>query len=256
MYKKILLISLISLEIFAAETYNKLEFKGLTQISQEVAKETTNFKNNSYSNDEINDAIKKFYKFNYFTNISVTTENSILTFNFQEKPFIAKLEMTGYKNRDDELKALYSSMNIRKGTMFTQSRIDSAKKALLLALEREGYVNSVVEVSVKNINKTSVLVKFDVNKGDPITITKVTYKGAKALNEDDFEEVISNKESDVYFTWFFGRNDGEMNFEQLEFDSPRIRDLYLQNGYLDAKVTAAFSKIDFNTNIATIEYNL
>jgi len=256
LYKKILLILLISLEIFAAQTYDKLEFKGLTQISKEVAQETTNFKNNSYTIEEINTVIKKFYNFNYFTNISVTNENSKLTFIFEEKPFIAKLEMTGYKNRDDELKVLYSSMNIKKGTMYTKVKIDNAKKALLLALEREGYINSVVEVTVENINKTSVLVKFDVNKGEPITITNISYKGAKTLSADDFEDVISNKESDVYFTWFFGRNDGEMNFEQLEFDSPRIRDLYLQNGYLDAKVTAAFSKVDFNTNSATVEYTI
>ena len=99
-------------------------------------------------------------------------------------------------------------------------------------------------------------IKFDVNKGDSITITKITFQGAKALTEEDFNTIIANKETDVYFTWFFGRNDGEMDFEQLEFDSSRIRDLYLQNGYLDAKVTAAFSKVDFNTNTANIEYTI
>lgn len=256
MYKKIVLSTFISLNIFASETFNNLKFEGLTQISDNVARETTAFKDNTYTSDEINKAIKKFYKFGYFTNIYVTDENSQLTFVFEEKPFIAKLEMTGYKNRDDELNVLYSSMGIKKGTMFTKEKLKKAKKALLLSLEREGYINSVVETSVENINKTSVLLKFDVNKGEPIVITKATYKGAKALTADDFNDVIANKETDVHFTWFFGRNDGEMNFEQLEYDSPRIRDLYLQNGYLDAKVTAAFSKIDFNTNTASIEYTI
>ena len=256
MYKKIILILLITLEIYAAQNYEKIEFKGLTQISEKVARETLNFKNNSYSNDEINKAIQKFYKFNYFTNISVTTENSTLLFTFVEKPFIAKIEMTGYKNREDDLNNLYNSMGIKKGTMYTEYKLKKAKKALLLSLEREGYVNSVVEVTIENINQNSVLITFDVNKGDPITITKIDFKGAKALSESEFNDVIANKEDDEYFTWFFGRNDGEMNFEQLEFDSSRIRDLYLQHGYLDAKVNAAFSKIDFNTNTATVEYTI
>jgi len=256
LYKKIILIVIISINIFASQSYKKLEFKGLTQISTQVAQETTNFKNNSYSEKEINVAIKAFYKFNYFTNIYVNKQDTTLTFIFEEKPFVAKLKMTGYKNREDDLKLLYTSMGIKKGTMYTKKKIQKAKKSLLLALEREGYINSVVEVTVEEINKTSVLIKFDVNKGDPITITKISFKGAKALNEEDFEEVISNKETDVYFTWFFGRNDGEINFEQLKYDSLRIKDLYLQNGYLDAKVTAAFSKIDFNTNTASIEYTI
>ena len=256
MYKKIILILLITLEIYAAQTYEKIEFKGLTQISEKVALETLNFKDNSYSNDEINKAIQKFYNFNYFTNISVATENSTLLFTFVEKPFIAKIEMTGYKNREDDLNNLYNSMGIKKGTMYTEYKLKKAKKALLLSLEREGYVNSVVEVTIENINQNSVLITFDVNKGDPITITKIDFKGAKALSESEFNDVIANKEDDEYFTWFFGRNDGEMNFEQLEFDSSRIRDLYLQHGYLDAKVNAAFSKIDFNTNTATVEYTI
>lgn len=256
MYKKIILILLISLNLYAAENYKKIEFVGLTQISQQVALETVNLKNNTYSNEDINKAIKKFYSFNYFNNISVTNENSILTFVFTEKPFIAKLEMTGYKTREEELQVLYRSMNIKKGNMYTKAKVKKAKEALLLALEREGYINSVAEVTVTNVNETSVLIKFDVNKGDPITITNISFKGAKALDKDELSDVIANKETDVYFTWFFGRNDGEMNFEQLSFDSPRIRDLYLQNGYLDVKVTAAFSKVDFNTNTASVEYTI
>ncbi|MDC0932944.1 outer membrane protein assembly factor BamA [Arcobacteraceae bacterium] len=256
MYKKIIFILLISLNLYSAQNYKEIKFIGLTQISNQVALETVNLQKDSYSNEEINNAIKKFYKFNYFSNISVSNENSILTFSFKEKPFIAKIEMTGYKTREDDLRVLYRSMNVKKGNMYSKEKIQRAKKALLLALEREGYINSVAEVTVTNINDTSVLIKFDVNKGDPITITNITFKGAKALDRDAFSEVIANKETDVYFTWFFGRNDGEMDFEQLAFDSPRIRDLYLQNGYLDAKVTAAFSKVDFNTNTATIEYTI
>ena len=256
MYKKNLLILLISINIIASERFEKIEFLGLTQISNQVAIETTDLKNNTYTVEDINEAIKRFYKFQYFLNIYVTKEKSTLNFHFEEKPFIAKIEMTGYKNRDDELKALYSSMGIKKGTMYTKERVNKAKKSLLLALEREGYINSVVEVSVENINKTSVFIKFAVNKGEAITITKITFKGAKALEVSDFEEVIANKETDKYITWFFGRNDGKMSLEQLAFDSSRIKDLYLQNGYLDAIVTAAFSKIDFNTNTATIEYTI
>jgi len=256
LFKKNILILILSLNIFAADNYKQLSFEGLTQISNEVALETVRFNKNTYTQDQLNDAIKRFYQFNYFTNIFVTKSDNNLIFHFEEKPFIAKLEMTGYKNREDELKFIYSSMGVKKGTMYTEEKIIKAKKALLLSLEREGYINSVVEVTVENINKTSVLIKFEVNKGDPITITKMNFKGAKALDEDDFETVIANKETDTYFTWFFGRNDGEMSFEQLAFDSPRIRDLYLQNGYLDAKVTAAFSKIDFNTNTATVDYSI
>ncbi|MEA2050881.1 MAG: outer membrane protein assembly factor BamA [Campylobacterota bacterium] len=256
MKKSLLLTTLFSCSLFA-QSFTELKFDGLTQISNEIAKDTVKLKTkNNYTINEIDDAIKKFYKFRYFDNIYVTNDNSILTFHFKEKPFIAKLEMSGYKNREDELKSLYLSMGLKKGTMYSQKKIQKAKNTLLLALEREGYINSVVEVDIEKINEDSVALKFNVNKGDEIVIKQVSYKGLKSLDISDVEDVIANKEEDCCFTWFFGQNDGEINFEQLQYDSLRIKDLYLQNGYLDATVSAAFSKVDFNTNTASIQYTI
>lgn len=249
-------ITYISLSALAyANTYDSIEFKNLTQISQEMALETLGVKKNqNISEALINDALKKFYSYNYFDDISVEVIENKLIFNFKEKPFIAKLDMSGYKTRDDELDLLFSTMGLKKGTMYTPRKIEKAKQILLSNLEKEGYINSVIEVDTENINEQSMAVKFNVNKGDQITITKIDYIGAKNLDVGDFEGVIANKETDCCFTWFFGRNDGEMSLEQLDYDSLRIKDLYMQNGYLDAKVSKGFSKIDFNNNTAQIQY--
>jgi len=258
LFKKLILLSTFTTSLLLADgTFKNIQFEGLTQISKEVALETIKLKEeNHYTNEEINKAINNFFSFNYFQDISVSTKENNLIFTFKEHPFISQIEMSGYKNRDDELEALYSSMNIKKGTMYTKKKIESAKNALLAALDREGYINSVVEVEVNTISDTSVAVKFTVNKGEAIIIKKVLYKGATVFDSSDFETMIANKEEDCCFTWFFGQNDGEIDFEQLRLDSPRIRELYLQNGYLDAKVSAAFTKIDFNTNTAQVEYTI
>jgi outer membrane protein insertion porin family len=258
LFKKIILISTLTVSLlFADGTFEKIQFEGLTQISKEVALETITLKNeNNYTNEEINKAINKFYSFNYFQDISVSTKENDLVFTFKEYPFISQIEMTGYKTRDDELELLYTSMNIKKGAMYTKKRIEAAKTELLLALDREGNINSVVEIDVETISDTSVAVTFNVNKGEEIIIKKVLYKGATTFDDSDFETMIANKEEDCCFTWFFGQNDGEIDFEQLRLDSPRIRELYLQNGYLDAKVSTAFTKIDFNSNSAQVEYTI
>ena len=258
MFKKFILLSTLTASLLFAEgTFENIQFEGLTQISKEVALETIKLeKENHYTNEEINEAINKFFSFNYFKDISVSTKENDLVFTFKEYPFISQLEMSGYKTRDDELEVLYTSMNIKKGAMYTKKRIEAAKNALLAALDREGYINSVVEVETEEISPTSVAVKFNVNKGEEIIIKKVLYKGATVFDDSDFETMIANKEEDCCFTWFFGQNDGEIDFEQLRLDSPRIRELYLQNGYLDAKVSTAFTKIDFNTHSAQVEYTI
>jgi len=257
LFKKLLLSATTATYLLSATHYNDIKFEGLTQISEEMALETIELSlENPILEKDINNAVKKLFKYNYFDDIYVEDINNSLIFNLKEKPFIVNIEMEGYKTRDDDLKTLYTTMGLKKGTMYTDAKINSAKKALLLTLQREGYINSVVEIDKEYINDQSVNIKFHVNKGDDITIDKITYDGLKSLEISDLEAVVANKEEDCCFTWFFGQNDGQMSFEQLDYDSLRIKDLYMQNGFLDADVSKAFSKIDFNANTADIQYKI
>ena len=258
MFKKLLIITLFCLPLVASTyTFKKLQLNGLTQISASMVKSILHFeKNTPISEKRLNEALKEFYNFGYFTDIEFKDVNDTLVINFKEKPFIVKLSMTGYKTREDDLDILYTTMGLKKGTMYTKEKIAYAKKALLLALQREGYINSVVEVEEEKINDQSIALTFNVNKGEDITITKINYKGRKSLSVDEIEDVVANKEADCCFRWFFGRNWGDMDFEQLDLDNLRIKDLYFQHGFLDATVSKAFSKIDFNTNTAQIEYTI
>ena len=54
----------------------------------------------------------------------------------------------------------------------------------------------------------------------------------------------------------WGRNDGKMKLSELEYDPLRIRDYYMQNGYLDAKVEAPFVSVNFDSYEAKMSYSI
>jgi outer membrane protein insertion porin family len=54
----------------------------------------------------------------------------------------------------------------------------------------------------------------------------------------------------------WGRNDGKMKAGELQYDPLRIRDFYMQNGYLDAKVDEPFVRVDFDHYTAQMDYNI
>ena len=254
--RNIIYILLFTSSIFAQSAFKSIQFEGLSQISQTVALEISEFKeNDTYSEFKINKTIKDFFKFGYFEDIVVTTKDNILIFKFTEKPFIVKLDMNGYKTRDDDLEVLYNAIGIKKGHMYSENKLDVVKEKLLEQLKQDGYVNSVVEIEVDKINDSSVAIKFVVNKGDEIIIKVLNYEGAENLSEKEFEDVTVNKIEESA-NWFFGQNDGVMNFDQLEYDGLRIKEVYLENGFLDAKVEEPFSKIDFNTNTSVIDIKI
>lgn len=254
MKKSVAFISIALATSLSAQTIQKIEFTNLSRISTEIATETANIsEGDTLDIEKVNKAVKEFYKFGYFDDVQVVDNNGVLEFIFKEKPSIANVDMSGYKSRQDDIQDVVKRIGLSKGTMYTKSKIAQAKESLLNELQREGYVNSVVEIEVEELTDTSVKLTIEVNKGDEIIIKKVNYYGAEALEKDDFDLVTANKEED-FVTWWFGQNDGEAQIEQLPYENLRINELYFEHGYLDSKVKSPFLKVDFSSNEAKLDF--
>lgn len=256
MKKSFLLLSIATATLLSAQTVKSILYKNLSRISPKIANETILLKpGKDFSDKDINDSLKKFYAFNYFDDIQVFNNNGQIEFIFTEKPSIANIVIKGYKTAEGELELLYANMGIRKGSMYTKERVQKAKESLLNELEKEGYINSVVEIDKEVLNEDSLALTFNVNKGDEILIKKASYIGAEYLEQDDFDDVTANKEEE-FMSWWFGQNSGELKLDQMSYESRRINDLYYQHGFLDAKVKDPFMTIDFASNAAQLDFNI
>lgn len=254
MKNKSILLSITLASLLQAEQITSIEYVNLTKISLPVANETLNLKvGEELTAEKANKAIKNFYKFNYFEDIKVEMNKGKLQFIFDEKPSIANVDITGYKSREDDIAILRKQIGLEKGNMYSEKRVKNAKEKLLKELEREGYINSVVEAEVEHINEESVAVTFSVNKGDEIIIKKVNYFGSQNLDAGDFEPFTANKEEE-FASWFITQNGGELAAEQLQYDGKRIQEVYFENGYLDAKVKDPFLEVDFSSNQAELDF--
>ncbi|WP_072680158.1 outer membrane protein assembly factor BamA [Arcobacter sp. LA11] len=254
MKNKSILLSVALASLLQAEQITSIEYVNLTKISSTIANETLDMNvGQELDIDKINKAIKNFYKFNYFDDIVVNSNNGKLQIVFDEKPSIANVDIVGYKSREDDIEILKKQIGMNRGTLYSAKRVKKAKEELLNDLERAGYINSVVEVDIENLNEDAVSVTFNVNKGDEIVIKNVNYFGSKNLEQSDFEQVTANKEEE-FASWFITQNGGELDGEQLKYDSQRIRDLYLEHGYLDAKIENPFVEVDFSSNQAELDF--
>ncbi|MEA3523210.1 MAG: outer membrane protein assembly factor BamA, partial [Campylobacterota bacterium] len=170
-----------------------------------------------------------------------------------EKPIISKIEMKGYKENDEETQA--ALLQIKKGAIYDEKRLESVKKRIIDALSQEGKIDSVVEIETQHLENGSVKVVFRVNEGENIIIEQLDFDGPEGLDPELFDEVLANKEHQ-WMGWFWGRNDGKMQLSQMQYDPLRIRDLYMQYGYLDAKIDEPFVRVDFDHYSAQISYQL
>jgi len=222
--------------LLSAQKVTQIKFKGLAHLSPSVAKEISGIRvGEEMDNEKIDDSIKNFFAQGYFKDVWVDKQGGVLIYNFEEKVAIANIDIKGFGSGDDG-KKLLEGIGLKKGDLYDERRIKKAKRALISKLESQGYYDTVIEVSTKPIGDTSVSIVFDVNKGEKIVIKKMNFVGASAIDKSDLERELANKEEDWlgFMPW---RNNGEAAVDQLEYDAYRVKDVFMQNGYLDAYVS-------------------
>jgi len=248
------LITVLCVGLLQAKTIADIQFDGLIHLSEPVAKESLGFETgDQMSKRKIDKAIKRFYGYGYFTDIWVSEKNGVMIFHFAEKSVISRIEIDGYGQGDEDENA--ELLHLRKGTLYDKKKISKAKSRLLEVISQEGYIDTIVEVEKEVLDNGSIELTFKVNKGENIIIETMSFQGMTAFEPSAFDEIIANKEHE-WAGWFWGRNDGEMKLGELQYDPLRIRDLYMQHGYLDSKVDDPFVRVDFNQYIADMSYTM
>ena len=244
---------LLSTHSFAT-VIKSVEYNGMVHMSESVALRMLDFNvGDDVDSLMINKAIKKYFAQGYFNDIWAEVDDSTLIFYFKEKPIISQVELKGWKEDEDDIKD--SVIQIKKGSLYNEKKVEAAKKRIIDAIGKKGKIDSVVEVETQHLENGSVKVTFLVNEGEEIIIENLKYSGVTGLESSQFDEVIANKEHQ-WMGWFWGRNNGKMNLGDLEYDNLRIRDYYMQYGYLDSKIEAPFVRVNFNHYTADMSYQV
>ena len=253
--KKIFTLSVGLSSILLAQNITSIEYNGLLHLSEEVATEISGIHaGDTFDITKIDESLKKFYKQGYFSDIVVSmTPSGGLVYEFKEKSSISKLQMNGYSSNDEQ-EALFISMGLRKGDLYDARKIESAKKKLIKKIEAEGYYDTVVEINVEP-KEDSIALTFDVNKGEKIYIEKIDFDGANEVDTSDLESALANQEEDI-MGWLPGLNDGVAHLDQLNYDRHRTKDVYMQQGYLDATVSDPLMRIDAGSYKADVSYQI
>jgi len=250
-FKRLIIVSSLLAIYLNALTIKSIKFDGLIHISPQIAKEMLGFgAGDELDINKVDKSISKFYEQNYFKDIWVDENNGVLTYHFVEKPIIAQVEIKGYEDKKDDIKSM---IDVKKGDIYDDNSIESAKNQILDYLESKGYYDSIVETNTQKLNKNSLKLYFIIDKGEEIIIKKVHMYGSKNIDYSDIKSNIANRQKQ-FLGWLWGRDNGELKVDQLKYDSARIKDYYMRKGYLDAVVSTPFLRTYFEDYTADLSY--
>ena len=253
--KKILIVCLFMAVYIQAATVKSLKFDGLIHLSQEVASEMIGIKQGDSVDIEIIDkAVKTLYKQGYFEDVWVEeVGDGEIVFYFKEKPTVAKIELDGIGENDKE--KVLGFLGMKKGEVYDVEKATLSELRVIKFYEAQGYFDTVVEHDTEVLNGTSIKVTFLINRGEEVFIKSVNMCGVENLEYSDFEPKIANKEAE-FLPWMWGFNDGKLRLSDLPNDSSRIKDVYMEYGYLDAKISEPFLKTFMDSYTASLNYSV
>ncbi|MBI4848492.1 MAG: outer membrane protein assembly factor BamA [Nitrospirae bacterium] len=189
-----------------------------------------------FSKNAVQEDIKKLYGIGYFDDVRVEIESFEggikLTFNFTEKPTIASIDFQG--NEKVETKDLKDKITITAGAIASIPLITDNTEKLISYYHSEGYWLVKVIPITREISQDTVALTFQISEGQKVLIKNIVIEGNKALSKKEIKKVMKTKEGGLFS---FITGSGVYQSEQIRVDLERIRDMYLNHGFIYAAIS-------------------
>ena len=253
LFTKTLLLLVFLISNSFSQIISEVNIIGNKRISKETILVLGNLKpGNKYSNDELNNSIKKLYDTNFFKEISLNLDSEILTITLIENPIIEDIEIEGIK-RDSLKKEVLDKMFLKNRTSFTESALQKDIIIIKNILKTNGYFFAdVVSSKLKNDDLNSVRLKLDVSQGSKSKINKISFIGDKKIKKKKLLDVIVSEEHKF---WKFISNTVYLNEALINLDKRLLDNYYKNLGFYNVKVLSSYAEFNKKGNFNLI-YNI
>ncbi|MBF0565540.1 MAG: outer membrane protein assembly factor BamA [Nitrospirae bacterium] len=233
-----------------------IEIKGIKRIEEGAVKSKLTQKvNQPLSKNKIEEDIKIIYQMGYFDDVKVETtfyEGGLkLIYYVTEKPTIVKIGFDGNKNlKEDKLK---EKATIIRGSIADTALIQDNVQKLKAYYDAEGYYMSQIYPILRYYPNNEANLIFEIKEGPKIKIRKLEIRGNNRITTRKIKKSI---ETTKWWWLSFLTDSGYVKQDVLEEDVKRIQDLYLDNGYINVKVSKPQVIVNKELNGITVVFEV
>ena len=248
-FLKSLFLTLFSISVVNGDIIKKIEIDGNIRVNEQTIKMFSGIKvGDDLSTNELNNALKKLYETNFFKDVQLEIENSILKISVVENAIIRSVKIDGVKNKTLE-KALFENITLKKGASFDKFRINSDSERINNILRASGFYLSSIETLISETNDNMVDLIFDINLGKKAFIGEIVFLGDKKFKSRKLRNVIVSEEDKF---WKFISQKRFINKERIELDKRLLISYYKNKGYFNVKIESETIEFDDNNNFRLV----
>ncbi|MFC1585523.1 outer membrane protein assembly factor BamA [Fibrobacterota bacterium] len=184
----------------------------------------------------VRESIQDLHKMGLFSDISVdveypdTLEGVYLTYKLSELPILARTELRGNKELDED--ALRDVMELLEGQPFSPAALERERQNILDLYQEEGFLLTEITISQKEESESAMIIAtFKIKEGKKVKVRNIRFTGNHRVKEGKLRKSMATKKK----SWFFGVG-GEFKDEEFRTSLDSLVLYYREHGFLDASV--------------------
>tara|TARA_B110000003_G_scaffold250516_1_gene263589 strand:- start:1451 stop:3694 length:2244 start_codon:yes stop_codon:yes gene_type:complete len=222
-----------------ADLVKKIEIYGNERISKETVQMFSNISiNEDIDEIKLNNSLKNLFNSNFFSDVSISLNNNILTINVVENPIIQEVKYNGIKAQKIRNKVL-KNLNLKSRSSYNEILLKEDKDKIKSSLKDLGYYFSNIDIVIESLNDNKVNVTYQIDLGDKSKIKKISFIGNKIFKDRVLKSLIVSSE---YKFWKIITGKKYLNENIIQLDNRLLKNFYLNKGYYNVEINSSFAK--------------
>ncbi|MEE4245553.1 MAG: outer membrane protein assembly factor BamA [Kangiellaceae bacterium] len=189
-----------------------------------------------------------------FQYIKVSRENGVLIIDVEERPIISDIIIEGNKQlKTEDLLRGMAGAGFAKGEVYEAAALEAISSGIQDQYFSNGKYGVKVKARAVPISRNRVQVRMDIDEGEPSRIKEINIVGNDSFSDD---ELLAQFELTTGGTFSFITNDNQYAKEKLSGDMEKLRNFYLDRGYLTFQITSTQVSISPDRKYMFITLNI
>lgn len=219
-------------------TIRAIEVRGNQHIDEAAIQARLTLKiGDLITSEATREQIRRIYDLGFFEDVQVQTEpapegGASVLILVKENPFISELVFDGNSHLSND--KLQEKISIRTQAFLDQQQVKESADTIRQAYREEGYYNVEVIPIVQTIEGSQKRLTFFIQEQERARIRTVNFDGLTAIRKQDVLSALATREYVPVISWI--TDAGILKQEEIPNDVERIKEVYMNKGYLDVQV--------------------
>ncbi len=189
-----------------------------------------------FSREQVREQIQKIYSMGFFEEVDVSTQSGgdgvLVAFRVTEKPFTVEVVYDGNDELSDE--SLGEKNTIRNQTFLDQEQVKVSVEQFRKLYQEKGYYHAQIIPIVDLVEEGQARLTYYIDEGEEAHIRSIEFEGRNVISEASLFKFLANQE--YSWPWSLFSDTGVLRRDEVPNDVERIKEVYMNKGYLDVQV--------------------